>query len=312
MNWVQLRSGLAAVALAALAACGGGKGQIEPFAPTRLISFGDELSLLTADGKRYGVNALKAGTTTGEIDCASNPIWVQSIATHFKLAMAQCNPDNSLAIAAFLRGSVGAKVADLKVQIDQQLASGAVGPKDLLLVQAGFHDLIEIYREFPTKAEPELIASAQARGRLLAEQVNRLANANGRVIVLTAINPGLTPAGLAEKAAKTDTDRAALLGRLTTAFNTALRLTLIEDGRLIGLVLADESIATAVKFPSFLSFADVTQAACTTALPNCSTATQRTEVGTDSWLWADDLRLGAGGQTLIGNAALSRAVNNPF
>ena len=312
MNWVQLRGLLAPLALAALAACGGGKGQIEPFAPTRLISFGDELSVLTADGKRYGVNALKAGTTTGEIDCAGNPIWVQTLATQFKLALAQCNSDISLATAAHLRGAVGAKVADVKAQIDQQLASGAVGPKDLLLVQGGFHDLIEIYKEFPAKAEPELIASAQARGRLLAEQVNRLANANGRVIVLTALDPGLTPAGVAEKAAKTDTDRAALMGRLTAAFNTAMRLTLIEDGRLIGLVLADETIATAVKFPSFLSFADATQAACTVALPNCTTATQKTEVGTNSWLWADDLRLGAGGQSLIGNAALTRAVNNPF
>lgn len=311
MNWVQLRSGLTAVALALLAACGGGKGQIEPFAPTRLVSFGDEHSLLTADGKRYGVNALKSGTTTGEIDCTGNPIWVQSLTSHFGLVLAQCNPDNK-PVTAFLRGSVGAKVADVKTQIDQQLASGSVGPKDLLVIQAGFYDVVEAYQQYPARSEAELTGLLQQRGRALAEQVNRLANANGRVLVLTAMDPGLTPAGLAEKASKTDTDRAALLTRLTQAFNVAMRLALIEDGRLIGLVLADETITTAVRFPGPFGYTDVTQAACSVALPNCSTATLRSEVGSNVWLWADNLHLGAAGQTLLGNAALSRAVNNPF
>lgn len=311
MNWVQLRGGLAAVALAALAACGGGKGQIEPFAPTRLISFGDEQSLLTADGKRYSVNALKSGTTTGEVDCAGNPIWVQSLTSQFGLVLAQCNPENK-PVTAFLRGSVGAKVADVKAQIDQQLASGSVGPKDLLLVNVGFYDVLEAYQQFPTRSEGELIGLLQQRGRDLAQQVNRLANANGRVVVLTVIDAGLTPAGLNEKATKTDTDRAALLTRLTNAFNVAMRLALIEDGRLIGLVLADEAITTAVRFPGAFGYTDVTQGACNVALPNCTTATLRSEVGTNVWLWADSLRLGAAGQSLVGNAALTRAVNNPF
>ena len=230
MNWVQLRGGLTALALALLAACGGGKGQIEPFKPTRLISFGDEQSLLTADGKRYGVNALKTGTTTGEVDCTGNPIWVQTLTSHFSLVLAQCNPDNK-PVTAFLRGAVGAKVADVKAQIDQQLASGSVGPKDLLLINAGFYDILEAYQQFPTRSEADLIGLLQQRGRALADQVNRLANANGRVVVLTAIDPGLTPAGQQEKASKTDTDRAALLTRLTNAFNVAMRLALIEDGR---------------------------------------------------------------------------------
>ncbi|MFO1253816.1 MAG: SGNH/GDSL hydrolase family protein [Inhella sp.] len=311
MNWVQLRSGLAAVALAALAACGGGKGQIEPFVPTRLVSFGDEHSLLTADGKRYGVNGLKAGTTTGEIDCTANPIWVQALTSHFGLVLAQCNPENK-PVTAFLRGSVGAKVADVKAQIDQQLASGSVGPKDLLVINAGFYDVLEAYQQFPTRSEGELTGLVQQRGRELAAQVNRLANANGRVVVLTVFDAGLTPAGQNEKATKTDTDRAALLTRLTNAFNVAMRLALIEDGRLIGLVLADEAITTAVRFPSAFGYTDVKQAACTVDLPNCTTATVRSEVGTNVWLWADGLHLGAAGQTLLGNAALTRAANNPF
>ena len=91
-----------------------------------------------------------------------------------------------------------------------------------------------------------------------------------------------------------------------------MRLGLIEDGRLIGLALADESIATIVKFPGGFGFTDVVKAACTTALPDCTTATLDATVGTNTWLWADSLRLGPAGTTSINNVAVGRAVNNPF
>ena len=210
----QLRSGLAALALAALSACGGGGTQIEPFKPTRLLAFGDEQAYLADGGKRYGVNALKTGTTTGEVDCAGNPILAQAMATQFGLVLARCNPENK-PVTGQLLGAVGAKVADVKVQIDQHLASGTVGPKDLITLQVGTHDLVEIYQQFPLKNEAELIDLAKTRGKALADQVNRLANANGRVMILTAVDIGLTPYGQAQKAAHTDTDRAALMGRLT-------------------------------------------------------------------------------------------------
>ncbi|MBB5203092.1 phospholipase/lecithinase/hemolysin [Inhella inkyongensis] len=308
----QLRSGLAAMSLAALSACGGGSTQIEPFKPTRLLAFGDEQAFLAEGGKRYGVNALKTGTTTGEVDCAGNPILAQAMATQFSLVLARCNPDNK-PVTGYLLGAVGAKVADVKAQIDQHFAaSGTVGPKDLITLQVGTHDLVEIYQQFPLKAEAELIELAKTRGKALADQVNRLANANGRIIILTTVDIGLTPYGQAQKAAHTDTDRAALMGRLTAAFNSAMRLGLIEDGRLIGLALADESIATIAKFPSGFGFTDVVKAACTTALPNCTTATLDAAVGTNTWLWADSLRLGPAGATSVNNLAVGRAVNNPF
>lgn len=310
MNWVPLRRGLAVLSLAVLAACGGGRSQVEPFVPTRLLSFGDEFSLLTADGKRYGVNALKADNS-GAVDCSLNPMWIQTLATQFKLGMSQCNP-SSLAVAVTLRGQVGAKVADVKAQIDAQLAAGAVGPKDLITVQSGLHDLAEIYAQFPGKSAAELATLAQQRGKALAEQVNRLANLNGRILVLTVLDPSLTPLGLAEKAAHTDTDRAVLLSDLAKAFNLGLRMGLIEDGRLIGLVLADEAVSQIVKFASFYGYDDVTRVACTTALPNCTTATLAPEAVGKKWLWADAIHLGADGQQQIANAALTRAMNNPF
>ncbi|MFX8176338.1 hypothetical protein ABTL07_19935, partial [Acinetobacter baumannii] len=71
---------------------------------------------------------------------------------------------------------------------------------------------------------------------------NRIANANGRVLVATIFDVGLTPFGQNEKQQQTDIDRAIFLDDLSAAFNTAMRLKLINDGRRIGLVLVDETV----------------------------------------------------------------------
>ena len=96
----------------------------------------------------------------------------------------------------------------------------------------GMNDVIEIYRQFPAQNRESLIAEAKARGTRLADLINRIANANGRVIVSTIYDMGLTPFALMEKENRTDVDRAVLLDDLSQAFNTALRVRLLNDGRL--------------------------------------------------------------------------------
>jgi outer membrane lipase/esterase len=84
-------------ALCALAACGGGDTQ-EPFRPNRVLAFGDELSYIEADGRKYSINAYKItdSTTnpptqsTTELDCTRSPVWVQTVATGFGLAFDRC------------------------------------------------------------------------------------------------------------------------------------------------------------------------------------------------------------------------------
>ncbi len=318
MNAARWRLGLLATSLTALlVACGGGRGQIEPFKPTRMLSFGDESSLVLPDGRRYGISDFKRGTDgtvtqPATLDCAANPIWTQVVAGAYSLVMAACNP-TAATVTAFQYATVGARVADIKTQIDQHFASGIVGPKDLITVMAGTNDVIALYQQYPTLTEAQITDQLVARGRALADQVNRLANANGRVVVLTIPDVGLTPYALAQKAANTDTDRAALLSRLTTSFNTAMRLGLINDGRLIGLALADESVTTAARFPSAFGLSNVTTGACATALPDCTTSTLVTDATAATWLWADDRRLGPEGQRrLLGDPALQRAGTNPF
>jgi len=302
---------LATAALTVLSACGGGTSQIEPFAPTRIIVFGDESSVITNEGKKYTVNALDA--TTGALVCASNPIWVQTLASAFTgLVFPQCNPNNVAVTNGLMYATVGAKVADVKTKIDAHFATSSFGPKDLVTVLAGANDVFELFGQFPAQSQDSLLAEARARGRALGEQVNRIANANGRIILSTLPDLGTTP--VAVEADKLNAGRAALLSKLSDEFNVAMRLAIINDGRLIGLVLLDESIQAIARYPSAFGFANVVAPACltTVATQDCTSKTLVTDASGDTWLWATDRLLSPAGQLRLGSLAQSRAVNNPF
>jgi len=60
-------------------------------------------------------------------------------------------------------------------------------------------------------------------------------------------------------------------------------------------------------------------AACTVALPNCTTSTLKkvpdsgsVDATSSNFLWADDQRFGPSAHGQLGTMAASRAVNNPF
>lgn len=305
---------LAAVAAAALVAgCGGGSAQIEPFKPNRVIAFGDESSALLQNGKKYTINGLDPNTKL--VDCKQNPVWTQSLASGFGIVYPQCNTDFVALPQGIMYAAAGDKVADVQAKIDQHLTGDNFSTKDLVAIMVGVNDILELYREFPAQSRDALINEAKARGKQLADQANRIANANGRVLIATIFDVGLTPFGQNEKLQQTDVDRAALLNDLTTAFNVSMRLNLINDGRLIGLVLVDESIQQIARFPSAFGYTNVTQAACRTnvAPQDCTTDTLLPDVANPAqWLWAGNTLLSAAGQQTVANLALGRARNNPF
>lgn len=308
----RLAAWLAPAALALLAGCGGGS-LVSEFKPARIVAFGDETSAITPEGKKYSVNALDA--TTGAPNCQGNPNWVQFLAQSFSLPFAACNPDNAAA-PSIDRAAAGAKVADLAAQIDAQLASDGFGANDLVPILVGANDVLEQYALYDGTNEAALTATLEQRGAAVAGQVNRVAAAGGKVIISTVFNQGLTPFGLAEKAAHDPADdRAALLARLTTRFNAGLRVGLINDsGRSVGLVLGDEVVQLYVRFPEAGGFVNITDPSCTTAPPDCTTQTLDTSKNADAntWLWAAPTLLGPGGQRQLGMAADARARNNPF
>jgi phospholipase/lecithinase/hemolysin len=296
-----------------LVACGGGTTQEQVFTPGRVIAFGDEASVLTSTGRKYSINGLAAG---GAIDCAVNPIWIQTVASTYSFGFPQCSPTGSTSTNASTRAAPGARIADLRTQIDAEVAAGGLRNNDLVLMLAGANDVLELYAQFPARTEAALIEDARSRGDRYAEQIKRAVDAGARVIVSTVPDIGLSPYAQAQKAAFTDTDRAALISRLVAAVNARMRVGLslnnINDGRLVGLVLADEMIESMSRVPGAFGLTNVIAGICTTALPDCTTATVETGGTADSHLWADSTRMSAPGHSRLGLLAQQRALNNPF
>jgi outer membrane lipase/esterase len=303
-----------------LASCGGGGGQVDPFVPTRVLAFGDELSLIEADGRKHSVNAFKQTTaadgtvteSTTELDCTRFAVWTQLVANSFGLPFANCLGTATVAGGQIL-ARTGHKVADLASQI-AAVQGAALNDDDLALVMIGLHDVLELYAQYPTRSKNELISTAGARGVALGQQVNALAQSGPAVVVLTMYDVGLTPFALAQNTSTGDATRAAFLTQLTAALNDSMSVTLINDGRLIGLALPDIDLQNNVKFPSSFGLANVVAPACRAeaVLPGCTTATLVDTAVATSWLWADSLRPGPTFQARLAGAAETRARSNPF
>ncbi len=319
----SMRKGLATLAgllaLAGLASCGGG-GQVEPFEPNRILAFGDELSVIQADGRKYTVNAFRItdSTTTPptesttEVDCARNPIWIQSVATTFGLVFDRC-PGTATTTSGQVLAQPGHKVADLATQI-AAVQGAALNENDLALVMVGMNDILELYGSYPTSSRDALLAEARNRGTALGARINALALSGPAVVVLTVPDLGLTPFARAQNTSTNDPSRSALLSDLTAAFNNRMSVELINDGRLIGLAYGDIESQNVHRFPSSFGVTNVNDAACVTTatLPNCTTATLVTGATAASYMWADALRPANALQSRLGTIAASRARNNPF
>ena len=301
---------LSVVAFGLIAACGGSTSQLEPFHPGRLLVFGDDNSTITQTGRKYGVNGLNA--TTGGIDCATEPIWVQSVASIYGFEFAECNP-TSIEPKAFMRAFAGAKVGDVAAQVEAQVAAGGFRDRDLATVLAGGNDILDLYAEYPGRSVDSLLAESRARGVRLAQVVNRLVALGVKVIVSDLPDLGLTPFALAQKALDpTGLDRANLISRMTSAFNEQLGVNVLLDGRFVGLAQAELRFKAIATSPPSFGFVNITDAVCTVPVPNCTTSTLIAGAVTTQYLWADDRRLAAGGHAQLAALAIDRAQRNPF
>lgn len=329
-----LRSSLVAVTMAGtllIAACGGGNGnenQSVKFSATRLIVFGDEASLLlppstptALDSRKYGINGFTADTTPANSvpDCRVNAMWVQFLAAKYGLVFGECNP-NGFPVTAQMRASYGAKVADSVAAIDSFFAAGGtLGKRDLITVMVGTHDILELYDSVSTGALTEAAAKTEAerRGQLLADQFDRLTNDDntaGRALYVPVPDLSETPFGIGAEAGRTE--RIRLLKALSESFNNELRAKITNNGRSIGLVDAFQLFRNVVRSvddgdtPD--GFVNATDAACTVALPDCSTLTLQSGADALTWIWADGIHLSAGGHELLADRALDITDNNPF
>jgi lysophospholipase L1-like esterase len=309
-RWHRRVAGLAcAAALAVVGACGGGTSQYDPFVPQRLFAFGDENSVLTGDGHKYGVNGLNA---SGDIDCTLSPIWVQTVAVLYGFKFAECNPNQDYDLRAHMYAAAGAKVSDVAAQVDAQVAAGGFRDKDLVLVLVGANDLLELYSQYPQRSEDDLAAEAASRGLALARVVNHLVTLGAKVIVSNLPDIGLSPYAIAEHLANPGIDRAALITRLVTVFNEQLGVNILLDGRYIGYMQTDLRTQAIQRSPASFGLTNSSNAVCTTAPPDCTTATLVTDAVPSQYLWASGILLAPGGQSQLATMAIERATRNPF
>jgi outer membrane lipase/esterase len=312
----RLWAGAALVGAAVLAACGGGTSQFEPFAAERYFAFGDETSVITPDGRKYAANVLRPDGQG--INCTLNPSWVQLVARVYGFSFEACPEEGATEFRALMRATAGAQLAEVNAQIDAQAAAGGFSRGDLATLMVGSNDVLALYAQYPARSVESLVAEARERGRGVGRAVNRMVDLGARVIVATIPDMGLTPFALAEKAAHNDIDRAELLSQLSSALNEQLGVTVLLDGRFVGLVQADLIVRAIARAPFLYGVVNVTDGICTVPLPDCTTATVRpgTTEGTlaspAAYLWADDTRLGYGAQVQLGNQAVGRARGNPF
>lgn len=312
-SWVRalarVRFVAAAGIVAGLAACGGGTKSIEPFVPVRTVSFGDESAWIAADGRRYTVGDF----TEGALDCTKNALWIQQMSTNLAVPMQPC-PGTSTSAPSLMRSEPLARVSNLTAQVDSFLQSGSFGEKDLVTMSVGMHDILDQYANASSTDEATLTARLQAAGRAFGAQVNRVALLGAPVLVLTVHDLGITPFGNAQERATPG--RRDMLRRLTSAFNIAMRLELINDGRLIGLVDTFDLVNAMARFPQAYTVTNITDPSCAVAMPDCTSATLLQADGNavpySFYLWADDLRFGPAVHSRLGVLAESRARNNPF
>jgi outer membrane lipase/esterase len=306
-----MRAGLLATALL-LASCGGGGTPVSSFHASRVLAFGDETSVITADPKKYTVNAVLAdGSNT--VDCTNNLIWIQQVAFIYNLTFPQC-PGAVVDAVSRIYAQPGATVASLADQInDHNTNGGGFTGGDIVTVLVGANDVVNQFVQYPGVGENELLANLETSGTALANLVNGIAATGAKVLISTIPNMGLTPFAGDRTLGSTDSNPG-LLTRLSTRFNDALLANLTNDGHQIGLIQLDEYVGLVdnARAAGGGTFANTTNASCAVALPNCTTNTLVPDAVNVPWLWADSLHLSANGQASLGALAIARAQNNPF
>ncbi|MBL0718766.1 hypothetical protein JI742_02580 [Piscinibacter sp. Jin2] len=311
-----LSATLAAAAAALLVACGGGGDLVDPFDAKRLFVFGDETNIILGSsggpaGRRYTVNTRNADSS---VNCLDNPIWVQQLGRELNIGFSQCPlpVTEEASPRGTMLATVGGTIPDLETRITTFLAGTSIAEGDLATVYTGQNDLIALYGTINTAAQATAaVATARELGNRLGLQINRLAQADVRVLFGTLPNLNLTPWGRAQTSSVFNPQT--VLRNMTEAFNTGLRATVINDGRLIGLVDIGDRVGLLADSPSSLgSGGNAVNAACTTAVPNCFDDTLISAANETNHLWVSDRHFGVTAHDIIGLRAINRVETNPF
>ena len=315
---------------ALLASCGGS--ELVSFVPARVLSFGDQSSVITDNGSKYTINGIVPDSgVPGTINCTINPVWNQVLATSYNVTFPQCpgsvdgvTPTGRI-LAQVDATAGGARDIDLAGQITRQLATpaadgGGINSNDMVTLLIGVNDVVSIYERFKNAeiTSAQAATLAEQAGETIAGQLNRITAAGGKVIIATVPDVSVTPYARAESI-----DGQAVLALLTARLNARLLVTLDNDGRKIGLIEINPYVVSVVGNPGAYGYVNVKDGACLASAPppDCTANTLRTDLTTVpadipltafNVLWANALQMSAGAHQQMGNLASSRAHNQPF
>lgn len=321
-----------AIALAGLAGCDSSS-RIDPYVPTRMMSFGDDLSAVAVSGLKVNINGS---------DCGVNPLWNQQLASAIGLSLPNCPVGGTS--NGVMGAAAGATVDNIVAQVAAArttAGAGAFVPSTLATIQGGLWDVIAAYDDYratPTSAKyAEMTALMIAKGQQLADLINAVADngAGPRVIYGTVPDLGCSPRAYADGlitsgVCQNQTSRGDVLTEFTRIFNTALRTRVTNDGRHVGLVIFDDRLRSmSTTSPSRLRTtlyglydddSSMNTSACSTGTPatpttTCTTSTLVANATSTNWLWAFDVIPGPAFHNQIAagtGGAIFRARNNPF
>jgi len=249
---------LASGGLLLLSACGSGTIESK-LVPARVIAFGDA----SADVGQNEVSSTPRRFTVN--DTAVN-VWTQSVSNSFSVPLTPATAGGrgyatgSARILAEPDAAGSTSTPTVKEQVDAFLATGNLNESDLVLMGAGYGDVIAEMAKFRagTQTSAQMLDNLRQAGRDYAAQVKRLQAAGGVHIAVT----GVYDLGKSPWAARIN--QQVLLAQASSAFNEALLVALVNEGRNVLYIDSALLFNLMVNQPEGYGYKNVKDPVCTT------------------------------------------------
>ncbi|MDE2593690.1 MAG: hypothetical protein KGL57_05590 [Burkholderiales bacterium] len=343
------RLGVVAVsclAVATLASCGGGT-QAKKFSPDSLVVFGDEFSLVKANGAKYAINSLVTGATVAPpYSCALHPIWVQYFANSLGFSFSnECtdwpaqprtavmlandpqdvsinlaNPIDAASVASAATAVTNAGANAVLTTINNNL--GRLNSTTLVTVSVGRADIVQAYQTYlasPDSAtQASLVSMLDTLGKNFSAGLRPVVQSGARVMLVLSPNLGSSP--LAKWDATNLARNEAAMAALSKAFNQGVELGASIagfTGQQVSLVRLDQIADVIAANPSTYGLTNVDATACATpaaAAPLCMSDTSSlaaTDADT-TYMWSDATHVNTVVQGTMATLVYSAFTRNPF
>jgi outer membrane lipase/esterase len=294
---------MAALAASLLAAGCGSNKTVDPILPGqtgKFVAFGDGLADIgQVGGVRYTVN----DTTVKS--------WVELVATNYGATLTAQSAGGQGWAQGNARvvekpDAVGGASRTISEQVDAFIASGSLGKKDFLLVDAGISDLVVQANAVKAGSitEAQGLTNVAEAGKALGAVVRRLVAAGAQYVVVAGVyNLGKSPYATAQ-------GTTSFLNTASLKYNEAAQTAMVDLGANVLFVDAALRYNQLINQPGSYGFANSTVAACTTTTAaTCTPTTILSGVDYNGYVFADDRYFTPAAQRALGEYAYGRMRN---